>query len=61
MEKVRMEDLRKITTVATLATALTVAATSVVAEGGFVGLVVTAAPDYEGGDDYVASPALFGR
>src|SRR5210317_2422175 len=47
--------------VGTLATTLALAAGSVAANGGFVGAGVTAAPDYEGGDDYVATPALFGR
>jgi outer membrane protein len=61
MEKVKMKDFMKASAVATVVTALTVTATSVVAEGGFVGLGITAAPDYEGGDDYVAAPALFGR
>jgi len=56
-----MKDFKKASAVATVVTALTVTATSVVAEGGFVGLGITAAPDYEGGDDYVAAPALFGR
>ena len=56
-----MRNLMKAPIVATLATALTVTATSAVAAGGFVGLGVTAAPDYEGGDDYVAGLALFGR
>ena len=41
--------------------ALAMVAGPVSANGGFVGAGVTAAPDYEGGDDYVASPALFGR
>ncbi len=31
------------------------------ANGGFAALGVTVSPDYEGGDDYAASPALFGR
>ena len=31
------------------------------ASGGFVAAGVSAAPDYEGGDDYTAAPALFGR
>lgn len=29
--------------------------------GGYVGLGASYAPDYEGGDDYEASPALFGK
>lgn len=51
----------------TLAVAVTFAATSAISatsqgpQGGFVGFGVTAAPDYEGGDDYTATPALFGR
>lgn len=32
-----------------------------VAAGGFVGLGVGAKPDYEGSEDYEATPALFGR
>ena len=47
--------------IGTLTTTLALAAGSVAANGGFVGVGVTAAPDYEGGDDYVATPALFGR
>ncbi len=53
--------LMKQSVVGTLATALALTTGSVMAAGGFVGVGVTAAPDYEGGDDYVASPALFGR
>jgi len=56
-----MKHLEKCFTVGSLAMALTMAASPVAAKGGFVGAGVTAAPDYEGGDDYVASPALFGR
>ena len=41
-----MKDFKKASAVATVVTALTVTATSVVAEGGFVGLGITAAPDY---------------
>ena len=52
--------LMKQSVVGTLATALALTTGSVMAAGGFVGVGVTAAPDYEGGDDYVASPALFG-
>ena len=47
--------------VGVLASALTFTAGPAAANGGFVAAGVTAAPDYEGGDDYVASPALFGR
>jgi MipA family protein len=53
--------LMKQSVVGTLATALALTTGSVMAAGGFVGVGVTASPDYEGGDDYVASPALFGR
>jgi outer membrane protein len=41
--------------------ALAMVAGSASANGGFIAAGVTAAPDYEGGDDYTASPALFGR
>ncbi len=34
---------------------------AVSAGGGFVGLGASFAPDYEGGDDYEAGPALFGK
>ena len=56
-----MKGLMKVSAIATVITGLTFTATSAIAKGGFVGLGVTAAPDYEGGDDYTASPALFGR
>lgn len=61
MEKVEMNYLMKASGIATLATTLAVTASSAAASGGFVGVGVTVAPDYEGGDDYVAAPALFGR
>ena len=47
--------------VASLAAALLFAAGSAAANRGFVGVGVSAAPDYEGGDDYTAAPGLFGR
>jgi len=48
-------------TIGSLTVALAMAAGPVAANGGFVALGVAASPDYEGGDDYVASPALLGR
>jgi outer membrane protein len=40
---------------------LAIASAPVAAKGGFVGAGVSITPDYEGGDDYTAAPALFGR
>lgn len=56
-----MQQLERGFPVRGLAVVLAMVAGPVSASGGFVGAGVTAAPDYEGGDDYVASPALFGR
>jgi outer membrane protein len=61
METMKMSYLVKASVAGVLATMFTVGASSAAAGGGFVGFGVAAAPDYEGGDDYVASPALFGR
>ena len=56
-----MKRLQLCFTVGSLTTALTMAAGPLAANGGFVAAGVSAAPDYEGGDDYVAAPALLGR
>jgi outer membrane protein len=53
--------LMKWSVVGSLTTTIALAAGSAAANGGFVGAGVSAAPDYEGGDDYEAMPALFGR
>lgn len=46
----------------TLASALTMAASHAVDSGsGFIGAGVSITPDYEGGEDYQASPAVLGR
>ncbi|HFD81592.1 MAG TPA: MipA/OmpV family protein [Gammaproteobacteria bacterium] len=56
-----MGNLRKTALSSALAAVVCLAAGPVLAEGGFIGLGATYSPDYEGGDDYEASPVAFGR